>query len=207
LLALVPKTASGPPLRRDERDLGLSSRRAHLAGGQERKLIEREGPGNPRREHEGDPSDPPRLDLLEDLSEALDVLRPAEGESTRNGFARSGAACHDKRVVGKRVSLRRLHSARGDVDRRERALAILGATALGEGAEREAVNAAQPERLCHGQRPIQELWARCQELDRNACFGERPQGEHRLEARETPARDDDLDDVPPVHASMIAASG
>jgi hypothetical protein len=62
-------------------------------------------------------------------------------------------------------------------------LAVLGAAALGEGAEREAVNAAQPERLYHCQRPIEELWVRCKELDINACFGERPHGEHRLEAR------------------------
>ena len=195
------------PLRRDERDLRSSSCRAYLAGGQERKLIEREGPGNPRRDHEGKPPDRSRLDLLDDLAEALDVLRAAEGERTRNGLARPRAARHDERVVRERVSLRRLHPAGRDIDRCESALAVFGIRSLGEGPEREAVNATQPERLCHGQRPIEKLRVRCKELDSNACSRERPQGEHRLKSRETSTPDDDLDGVAPVHASMIAASG
>ena len=152
-----------------------------MAGGQERKLIERERPGNPHREHERDPPDRSRLDLLDELSEPLDVLRTTEGEGTRNGLARSGAAGYDKRVVGKPVSLRRLHTSGRDIDRCEGTSPELGAQALGEGAEWEAVDAAQPERLC--QRSIEELWVGCQELDAYAFL------------------------VAPVHASMIAGSG
>src|SRR4029450_12964043 len=58
---------------------------------------------------------------------------------------------------------------------------------------------------CDSQGSVQKLRIRCQELDGNTVSGEHPQRQHRLEARETPACNEDLDCGPGTHTGIIAA--
>ena len=189
---------------RDEAELARQRPAGRMLRGQERELVQRQRPAGHRRRDEGDP---PHASLLE-VIEQRPHGRAAPGAGERHRVVERGQqprpGREHRRVEGQRVAAAQHDQARAAVNGRDGGLHQTGADVVGDPPQRMASRLAEPERLGHRHRPIDEIQLVRDELRADPIAGPVAQGHQGFQSGDAAANDQHLGRRPGLgHSSTL----
>jgi hypothetical protein len=164
-------------------------------GRHEGQLVERQRPAGVGRRHERDLLDVALLDVLHEAAQRAAEVAIVDHHRSVQRRTRTGAAGDDERVVGDPLAATGDDAALVGLDRVQRAGHDLGVEVRGDPRQLDPARMGDGERLGHGHRAVVEVALGREQRHANAVAGQRVEGHHGLERRDTAARDEDVEGV------------
>jgi hypothetical protein len=178
-------------LRGEDGELDLETEEARALGGEQRELVERQRPGGPARDDEGDAPGAAGLQVADHGLHRGHVPGAAEGQGPVQRGVRLGAHGDQQRVVGQLGAGARQHRGVLAAHGAQRVVHAARAEVVGDRAEVVLRRRPAPEGGRDRVGAEGERGARVEEGDVDAVAREGVQSGERLQAGDARARDDD----------------